>query len=80
MVLGSRVRPTRKVDNLTATCESLPRQCGVPNISQPFGPPLIVRGHLYSLYFFTLYIVLEENIFNYSRSYEISTYIFEHCL
>jgi hypothetical protein len=36
MFLGSRVRPVRKADNLTAICEPIVK---ILNISQPYRPP-----------------------------------------
>jgi hypothetical protein len=35
MFLGSKARPMRRADNLTAICEPLSRQYGILNISQP---------------------------------------------
>jgi hypothetical protein len=43
MFLGSKVRPVRGADNLTAISE-LSRQCGILNISQPYRPPRPVTG------------------------------------
>jgi hypothetical protein len=42
MFLGSKVRPVRRADNLTAVCEPLSIQCAILNISQPYRPPLPV--------------------------------------
>jgi hypothetical protein len=39
MFLGSRARPVRIADNLTAIVSRLSRQCGILNISQPHRPP-----------------------------------------
>jgi hypothetical protein len=39
MFLGSRARPVRWADNLTAICEQVSSQCGMLNISQPYRPP-----------------------------------------
>jgi hypothetical protein len=39
MFLGSRVRPVRRADNLTAICEPMSRQCGILNMSLPYRPP-----------------------------------------
>jgi hypothetical protein len=36
---GGRARPTRKADNLTAICELMPRQYGILELSQHYGPP-----------------------------------------
>jgi hypothetical protein len=44
MSLGSRTRPERRADNLTAICEPLSRQCGIPKISQPYKPPRPATG------------------------------------
>jgi hypothetical protein len=39
MFLGSKVRPVRRADNLTASVSRLSRQCGILNISQPYRSP-----------------------------------------
>jgi hypothetical protein len=39
----SKGRPTRKADNLTATCERF-RKCGSLDVSQPYRPPEPVTG------------------------------------
>jgi hypothetical protein len=44
MFLGSRARPVRKADNLTAICEPI-----VYNISQPYRPPLPVTEIAFTL-------------------------------
>jgi hypothetical protein len=50
MFLGIRARPVRKSGNLVSR---LSRQCGIPNISQPYRPPRPVTGIaiLYLFYF-----------------------------
>jgi hypothetical protein len=52
MFPGSKVRPVRGADNLTALMCRLSRQCGIPNISQPYRPLQPVKGIalLYFLY------------------------------
>jgi hypothetical protein len=47
MFLGSKERPVRKSDNLTAICEPIVYQCGILNISQPYMPARSVTGQLY---------------------------------
>jgi hypothetical protein len=42
--LGSKVRPVRGSDNLTAIYEQIVSQCGFLNISQPYRPPRPVMG------------------------------------
>jgi hypothetical protein len=49
MFLGSRARPVRRPDNLTAV-NRLSRQCGI-NISQPYRPPVPLTG-IALLYFY----------------------------
>jgi hypothetical protein len=36
MFLGSKVRPVRGANNLTAICEPIVQQCGILNISEPY--------------------------------------------
>jgi hypothetical protein len=38
MFLGSKVRPVRRANNLTAIYEPISRQCGILKISQPYRP------------------------------------------
>jgi hypothetical protein len=44
MFLGNKVRPVRRADNLATICEPI-----VLNISQPYRPPLPVKGQRYFL-------------------------------
>jgi hypothetical protein len=46
ILLGSKVWPVRKADNLVAICESIVyyRQCGIHNISQTYRSPRPVMG------------------------------------
>jgi hypothetical protein len=44
MFLGSKARPVRRADNLTAICEPIAWQCGILNISQPYRSPRPVTG------------------------------------
>jgi hypothetical protein len=53
MFLGSKVRPERKADNLTAIYEPIARQCGILNISQPYRPPKPVTGTALLYFYFT---------------------------
>jgi hypothetical protein len=59
MLLGSKVRPVRGAENLTAIYEPLSGQCGIINISQPYRPSRPVTG--ISLIFFLLFLFLLYN-------------------
>jgi hypothetical protein len=39
MLLGSRARPVRRAENVTASCEAMSRQCETPIVSQPYRLP-----------------------------------------
>jgi hypothetical protein len=44
MFLGSKMRPVRRADNLTAIYEPIAKHCGILNISQPNRPARPVTG------------------------------------
>jgi hypothetical protein len=44
IILGSKTRQARNVDDLTVICEPIVRQCVNLNISQPYRPPRPVTG------------------------------------
>jgi hypothetical protein len=44
MFPGSEARPVPRADNLTAICEPIVYQCGIPNISQSYRPLRPVKG------------------------------------
>jgi hypothetical protein len=52
MLLGSKVRPVRRTDKLTATCSRLSRQCVILNISQAYRPPRPDTGIALLLFYF----------------------------
>jgi hypothetical protein len=48
---GSKGRPARKADNLTATCEPIVQKIwGILDVSQPYGPPWTGTGIASPLY------------------------------
>jgi hypothetical protein len=52
MFLGSKVKPVRGADNLTAIYDRFARQCGILNISQPYRSPRPNKGIALLFYFF----------------------------
>jgi hypothetical protein len=60
MFVGSRARPVRRAENLTAVSR-VSRQCGVLNISQSYRSPEPVTG--ITLLFFTFYFIIIIIIF-----------------
>jgi hypothetical protein len=46
-ISGSKGRPARKADNLTAICGRLFIKCGSLDVSRPYGPPRPVTLLIY---------------------------------
>jgi hypothetical protein len=56
MFLGSKARPVRRADNLTAVCEPIVYTMWDPYILQPYRPQRLLWGYLYLPFTFTVRI------------------------